>query len=330
MAHEVEQSKDGSYKAFYVVKPAWWDGGTVLSTAPTVEKAWEIAYPHTLFKMDLDAVLTDDDGVEHKMRLKNSKVIVRDDGLELATVGSDFELIQPYETLNFYRDLMDTGLIELEAGGSLRNGRIMWVTGKIKGSSAEVAKGDQVDNYVLFANGFDGAMRACITQTPLRTVCMNTLRSAIGNKGERADHKFKHTKNVRHRIDNAKRAIMNAITQFGKDTEAYRYLASKKVTPIQMVTYVKEVFLTEKELSGEEEVSNKKGAIVQSVIDLIDDQRGLDLVPAIRGTAWQAYNAVTEYVTHNHGRSVDTRLDGQWFGESAKLNQRALDIALTM
>lgn len=325
MAHEIEGNK-----AFYTIQPAWHGLGTVLNTAPSIEEAWKLAYPHTLFKMDLDAVMTDDDGIEHKMRLNNSKVIVRDDGLELATVGSDFELIQPYETLNFYRDLMDTGLIELEAGGSLRGGRIMWVTGKIKGSSADIVRGDQVDNYVLFANGFDGAMRACISQTPVRVVCMNTLRSAIGEKGGRADHKFKHTKNVRHRIDSAKQAIKGALTQFEKDTEAYRYLAQKKVTPIQMITYVKEVFLTGEELSGEQEVSNKKGAIVQSVIDLIDDQRGLELVPAIRGTAWQAYNAVTEYVTHNHGRSVDTRLDGQWFGESAKLNQRALDIAMTM
>ena len=66
----------------------------------------------------------------------------------------------------------------------------------------------------------------------------------------------------------------------------------------------------------------------ERVVELLDTQKGLDLVPAVRRTAWQAYNAVTEYLTHEHGRSEDTRLNSQWFGASANVNRKALSMAL--
>ncbi len=62
--------------------------------------------------------------------------------------------------------------------------------------------------------------------------------------------------------------------------------------------------------------------------DLIDGQKGLELVPAARGTAWQAYNAVTDYLTHTAGRNNDNRLHGQYFGQAADVNQQALQLAL--
>lgn len=328
MAHEIEGNK-----AFFVTEPAWHGLGTILSTAPSIEEAWKLAYPHTLFKLDIQAVMAIDDGSVHTMPLSHSKAIVRDDGVELNTVGADFELVQPYEVLDTFRPLLDSKLVELEAGGSLRDGRQMWALGKIKQAETEIVKGDSIKGYFLMFTGFDGTLRLGMTQTNVRVVCANTLAMAIGSKGERSEYRFKHTKNIRQRIADARTTIKEGIERFHKNTEAYKVLAEKKWSDRTMQVYVRNVLLTDDEqqrVTDGEDLSGKKEAIVQNVIELLDTQRGLEYVPAIRGTAWQAYNAVSEYVTHEYGRTSDSRLNAQWFGESAKINQKALTMALSM
>ena len=326
MAHEIEENK-----AFFVTRPAWHDLGVVLDNAPTVEQAISIAYPHTLFKMDLQAILTTDDGTTHTQALKNSKVIIRDDGKEFNTVGSDFELIQPQEIGHTFDPLIESGLVELEAGGSLRGGSQMWLLGKIKHADMDIVPGDQVKSYFLMYTGFDGSLRVGMSQTNVRVVCANTLAASISEtKGN--DFKFKHTKNVRLRMDNVVNTVKASLESFKKTTEAYKYLATKTVSVLEQEKYIESVLLTdsERDLLNRGELNGKKKAIVENVIELLDKQKGLELVPAIRGTAWQAYNAVSEYITHEHGRTVDSRLTSQWFGQSTGTNQRALDLALAM
>jgi hypothetical protein len=47
-------------------------------------------------------------------------------------------------------------------------------------------------------------------------------------------------------------------------------------------------------------------------------------------TLWDGYNGVTEYLGTEYGRTHATRLDALWFGASAQLSQKALEVALTM
>lgn len=324
MAHEIENNN-----AFYVSKPAWHGLGEVLTGAPTIEEAWNLAYPHHLIELPVKASITSDDG-EHSVLMDNYKAIIRDDGKQIAVVNKTFETVQPMEVLEEFRPLLESGLVTLETGMSLREGRQMAVLAKINNAESDIVKGDSVKGYFLIATGFDGSMKICMSQTNTRVVCANTLAIAIGGKGQNADHRFKHTKNVRVRMGNVVDQVKRAIEAFNKNVEAYKVLASKKVTRMAQETYIKHVFLTDSEKTGDTEVSTKKENIIGEVINLIDTQKGLELVPAIRGTAWQAYNAVSEYVTHDYGRNADTRLQAQYFGDSAKLNTLALQNALTM
>jgi phage/plasmid-like protein (TIGR03299 family) len=45
-------------------------------------------------------------------------------------------------------------------------------------------------------------------------------------------------------------------------------------------------------------------------------------------TWWHAYNAITEYLTHQRSRTSETRLDQGWFGAGATLNRVALQNAI--
>lgn len=45
---------------------------------------------------------------------------------------------------------------------------------------------------------------------------------------------------------------------------------------------------------------------------------------------WHAYNAITEWLGYQRGRTPETRLDSTWFGDSAKLREKAHQAAICM
>lgn len=62
--------------------------------------------------------------------------------------------------------------------------------------------------------------------------------------------------------------------------------------------------------------------------ELFENGRGNEQ-PAVRGTWWAAYNAVTEFVTHHRGRTDEARLQAT-FSDAGEINRRALTTALQM
>lgn len=44
------------------------------------------------------------------------------------------------------------------------------------------------------------------------------------------------------------------------------------------------------------------------------------------GTRWGLFNAVTEHVDHEMGRSADTRLDSAWFGRGHEFKSQVLEL----
>ncbi len=322
MAHEIEDNR-----AFFVNKKPWHNVGTVLNAVPDFDSAIRM--------LTLDQVYEKRELATHHngelVPVQNSMIVMRSDGKEFSTVGKEFELLQPSQAFSPFRGLIDSGLVDLEAGGMLRGGSQAWFLGKVKeNGTKEIVKNDPIKCYFLMATGFDGTLRNVIQDCNERVVCANTLGFAMREDNKNINLKFKHTKNVMHKINNVEALVKGRIEGFNKQVESYQYLASKKITSDIAQKYIGQVFLTMEEFNGQKEIGTKKANTVSHVIDLIDTQKGLEYVPAIRGTAWQAYNAVTEYVTHEYGRTSDSRIHSQFFGESAKLNQKAMELALAL
>lgn len=319
MAHEIE----GNY-AFFTKKPAWHDVGSVLTTAPTIQEAWRLAYPFELFKLDLSASIKTNDGDATYLPIETHKAIIRSDGKQIGVVGDGYELLQPYEVFNSFAALLESGLVDLEAGGSLCEGRRMWALAKVKGSEAEVIKGDSVNSYVLMFTGFDGSLALGATRTSVRVVCANTLAAAMRGGIE---YKIRHTKSLPQKLEEAKTQIHRNLADYRRDLEAYQYLATRKVTRTAQADYIGKV------IGGDvnpKDLSTRAKNTIDEVVTLLDTQRGIDEVPHIQGTAWQAYNAISEYYTHIAGRSADSRVNSQWFGPAFAKNQEALKLALTL
>jgi hypothetical protein len=70
---------------------------------------------------------------------------------------------------------------------------------------------------------------------------------------------------------------------------------------------------------------------IDKVIELVETGKGTD-IPGVKGTAYGAFNAATEWADHYKPlRAEDQssgRLDSIWFGTAAKFKQRAFDQAI--
>jgi phage/plasmid-like protein (TIGR03299 family) len=319
MAHEITDNQ-----AFFVEKPAWHGLGVTLSEAPTPAEAWKLAYPGTVHKVPLKGFLGEDAIAD----APGSYGMYRSSGEYLGHVGENYEVLQPEEHFRAFEPYIDAGIIDLETGMALRGGKRIAILAKLKNADADILPGDSVRGYWLLHASFDGSLALGCKGTGIRVVCANTL--AMSLRDGQKQIKIRHTKNMREKLADAQETLAKELAGFQKDVEAMQHLAKSKVSRKQQIDYIANVFLagkTEEERENPPTVTVNK---IQHVIDLLDQQRGLDLVPASRGTAWQAYNAISEYVTHDHGRSVDSRLNGQFFGDSARLNARAFSDALTM
>ena len=109
-----------------------------------------------------------------------NKVLYRSDTKKpLAVVSKRFQVVQPGEILEFYRDLTATNDFELETAGVLREGRKFWALART-GQSATLRGRDRVNGYLLLATACDGTLATTAQFTSVRVVCNNTLAIAVG------------------------------------------------------------------------------------------------------------------------------------------------------
>ena len=108
-------------------------------------------------------------------------------------------------------------------------------------------------------------------------------------------------------------------------------------TAIDAATYFTRVFPEpERPASGHDDKYDEKlarwTAHQEQLLELYAVGQGSDL-PGVRGTAWGAYNVVTEWVDHHYpllesGKVSGTRTTSVLFGRYAELKRRALTEAL--
>jgi hypothetical protein len=105
-------------------------------------------------------------------------------------------------------------------------------------------------------------------------------------------------------------------------------MAMKQLPPARMPLLLAAAFQT----SGAVEAKLYPPIVRQMdrVKELVEVGRGMNN-PAIKGTVWQAYNAVAEFADYDKTYRDETpsgKLYGSWFGGGAELKERAWDWCL--
>ena len=112
------------------------------------------------------------------------KVLYRSDTKEaLSVVSQRYQVVQPKEVLEFYRDLTQVAGYELETAGVLKGGKKFWALART-GQSSALKGNDLVQGYLLLATSCDGTLATTATPTTVRVVCNNTLSIAVNGASQ--------------------------------------------------------------------------------------------------------------------------------------------------
>lgn len=263
------------------------------------------------------------------MSFKDQKVLYRSDSKAPLSVVSDrYQVVQPREVLEFYRDLSEVAGYELDTAGVLKGGRKFWALAKT-GKSSVLKGNDQVNGYLLLATSCDGSLATTATPTTIRVVCNNTLTIAL-NGASKANGAIKVPHNTSFDAQAVKRQLGIAVSSWDSFMYRMKTLSERKVKSHEAMNYFLKVMCqTDQHADPTQGLMNERA--LKRVQALYEGAgKGSDLTSA-QGTAWGLLNSVTEFVDHERrARSPEYRLDSAWFGQGAVLKQRALDHALQL
>lgn len=306
-------------------------GQSIEAWAKAAGMDWSLRSAHVRFAVQEDGPLV------LIQPYPDHKVLYRSDNLKaLSVVGSRYQVVQPTDVLEFYRDLIEVSGFQMETAGVLKEGRKFWALART-GKSTAIKGSDVVQGYLLLASSCDGSLSTVATPTTIRVACSNTLTAAIN--GSRCSVKVPH--NTTFDPDVVKAQLGIAVSGWDSFMYQMRGLAERKVKDFEAEKFIKEVFLggangtQDGQAAKDQKVAELRprnpGRAMKQVKALFDGQgRGAELASA-KGTAWGLLNSVTEYVDHERrARSQDSRLDSAWFGQGSLIKQRALEKAVEL
>lgn len=350
MSHELNMQRNGNAAMAYVGETPWHNLGQLIAEGAPIEQWIEAAgMAYQILGLQTTADYTDHNGRIHTITDKSKQVLFRDDTMQtLATVGSNFHVVQPREILEFFYNLSSEFDCSLETAGVLGNGQKYWALAKVNNvDGIEVYKGDITNQYLLLTTACDGSSATTARYTSIRVVCKNTLRfsNSKSNKG----YEIK----ISHRSRDAISKIKNDLNLEQKQTdwenfaETMRGLYQVRVSPAQATEYFTRLLspnsddhITHKNI-GAQSFEDLLKADANESINKNKTPRALKHVERvylegvgqqeIHGTAYGVLNAVTRFVDHeNTARTVDAGHNKAWYGTGDTMKNDALQLVQEM
>lgn len=301
MAHAVEMINGvGSFYSFR--EPAWHGLGTVVNEEHTTKEVLDIAHLSN-WNVRLEDVIIPDDYTASR----NSFMVVRDHPEDshpdvLAIVGERYKVLQNEELFQFADNLLDGA--RWETAGSIKDGRVVFGALALERETVLDPNGvsDKVNTYLLVHTSHDGSVSVQASITPVRVVCANTLNLAM--RTVKQSFKMRHTNSIDGRIASARQALGLANQYMDEFDKLAQAMIEAEITNSQFNDILVKAYPMPDE--------NSRGAMKkwENKIDLIDEIYVGETNNMISGTAWGAFNALTE------------RLD--WYRTGRKGNNESL------
>ena len=243
------------------------------------------------------------------------------------------------ETFRFYKAYFQSGNAEIETVGSLDGARILWALAKLN-ENFTLPGQDDLKSYILLASRHEDREKIEIQFFLLRSACNSMLkvsskaRPTVKNSFRRV---FKSTlpflSESAQKFDEELTQKANATIQMGRDailnfSEKAQNLANKKVDEVIAQNYMQEVFKPDTLKGYEKLAEDQAKKNEQDALEAFGKVSGQNLESA-QMSAWGLLTAVA-YTADRLGKNPDSRLRQSWFGPSAKIKKRALELALAL
>lgn len=279
-----------------------------------------------------------------------SVALIRSDtGERLGIVSANYQVVQPYEVLEFFRNLVESSGFEIHTAGTLFGGKRYWALAKLK--EAKINGWDKVGGFYLLSTTADGTRATDGRETTICVVCNNTLSAALWGDDVKHGFKMAHTQ----RFDAAKIQKQLGLTESNFDAfiDVANGLSQVKVSEAAADDFILKLLRPSAAINAmvaAESPDDSFASLLQRPVKLdlaeveeetIRRPRGADMILDLflgsgmgsdqkgrAGTAWGLVNAVTEYVDHHATAKTDShRLDRAFWGTGDELKTEALQLA---
>ena len=335
MAHQFSSG------VFCYNKPAWHRLGVVVDGTLSAQEAFRMANAdfqvagRPVFDADMQLI----PGYQAITRM--------DTGRTLSVMTETYTPIQNQALIRIAEALHED--INMDAVCVLAHGKRVTFTARIIGAEGDVLPGDPVQQYLIGCTSHDGSIPFQLLFSPVRVVCQNTLSAALGiasaQRQRNGSISIRHTKNADHLIRRLPELVDMRRRQFLGGLEELKQMAATPCSMSQFRHYISQVFV--EQLSGTvNEVRGDKGSSRKKVLDDLPSWPALrrkfegeaigSNIRQFNGTVWSAYQAVTEYITHEAGRSKNPdeatrmRLESLYWGKGSEILHKAHAIASAM
>ena len=252
--------------------------------------------------------------------VENQNVIYRDDTFApLGVVTDRYKVHQPAEVLDFFNTLVQSAGFTLEVAGAIKGGKRIWALANVN-KEAVVLQDDAVRGYLLLSTSFDGTTATVGQFTSIRVVCNNTLSAA---DGEQAPSRVTLTHGAQFDQSLMRERLGLIVGGFEGMMDKYRALARQGVSSEYARQFTNNLFPPS---YNPQTNTLKESRGFKRVLELFDGAGMGANNQGVYGTKWGLLNAVTQYVDHERGHNVDTRMNNAWFGNGNRLKTQAEEL----
>lgn len=259
--------------------------------------------------------------------IPGKKVLTRSDTDDVLSIVTDrYNVVQPKEVMEFFRDLIEDQGFEMHTAGVLKDGNRVWALAKT-GKDFTIAGQDQVAGYLMLATSYDGKFSTTAQFTSIRVVCNNTLSWSL-NMAEDQNAgvvKIPHSSQFDHNAVKEQLGLLGELNTRGWENFQSNVikLSEYKVSKRDAIEFFLELLAVDEEASGRQLQSAKK------LISFYESGPGSKFISS-HNTTWGLVNAVSFFTDHARRGRNDRRFDSASFGSGAQLKAKAFGKALEL
>lgn len=231
----------------------------------------------------------------------------------LGSVGERYEVVQNESLFAFGDSILDGGG-QWESAGSLKDGRVVFGSLVIDRDIVVGAGdgGDLTKVYLLVSTSHNGSTSVQASITPVRVVCANTLAVALA--GTKQSFKVRHTTTVEDKMLAAREALALTFKYADAFEAEANALFEVETTKDEFFKIIERMYpQPEKDAKGAQKKWDNKADTLMGIFTGADKDQ--DTTGSIGGTAWGAFNALTERLDYfRTARSGNT--ENQWAAAS--------------
>jgi len=293
MAHDLEtQNGVASFASFR--EPAWHGLGTVFTEEKTTSEMLALAnlskWNVRLEDLTVPTHLSSDKNYQYVLRTNPTDTTQTD---ILGVVGERYHVMQNEDLFSFGDNILDGGG-RWETAGSIKGGRVVFGALALERETILDPSGvaDKVKTYLLINTSHDGSIAIQASITPVRVVCANTLNLALGSikkkNGIKQSFKIRHTQTASGKVAIARQTLGMANSYMDAFDIMAKAMIEKEVNAKQFNDIVLAAYAKPE--------TDAKGSLKkwENKIDSINDIYTGEFNGMIAGSAWGAFNALTE------------------------------------